>query len=128
MTSSPGRMMGDLVNIAGRSVAPPDGPVGLGDAGMAVWVRVWDGSMVWLSPERDAGAVRMLCEDMDEREVLKAAVDGDDWHVRVALRKLDEQIDRRMAALGLTPASRAKLNTAVEPKTGKLAQLRAKHV
>ena len=88
--------------------------------------------MPWLDTERDGEAVTLLCEDIDERQVLRdilarADMDEPDWRTRTALRKLDTQIDRRMAALGMTPVARRVLNSTGEVKTGKLAQLRAKH-
>ena len=103
----------------------------LGKFGRQVWRQTWD-SMPWLNTQRDCDAVTLLCEDIDERQELRDILaqsdpEQPDWRTRTALRQLDTQIDRRMAALGMTPVARRVLDSTGEAKTGKLAQLRAKH-
>lgn len=115
------------------NVAPvADFPVGipsslreLGPDGADLWTRLWSMRKPWISPEVDLDHVTLLCEAVDERVALRRRVLADgDWRDRVALRSLDDQIDRMMGALGLNPTDRAKLDVGEAPK-GRLAELRA---
>ena len=93
--------------------------------GRDMWVRLWSMNNQWISPQVDLDHVTLLCEAVDERVALRRQVLADgDWRDRVALRSLDDQIDRMMGALGLNPTDRAKLNVGEAP-TGRLAELRA---
>jgi hypothetical protein len=93
--------------------------------GRDMWTRLWSMNSPWISTLIDLDHVTLLCESIDERVALRqrVLVDGD-WRDRVALRALDEQIDRMMGALGLNPTDRAKLDVGEAPK-GRLAELRA---
>ena len=76
----------------------------LGPDGQALWTRLWSMNNPWISMLVDLDHVTLLCESIDERVALRQRVLADgDWRDRVALRALDDQIDRMMGALGLNP-------------------------
>lgn len=103
----------------------PDPVRPLGSRGTDVWGRIWSLGQPWISTSTDLDHVTLLCEAIDERALLRDSVLArGDWRDRVALRSLDDQIDRMMGALGLNPTDRAKLNVGEAPK-GRLAELRA---
>lgn len=96
----------------------------LGPEGKKMWDRVWEMRNRWISTTLDLDHVTILCETVDERVALRVRVFRDnEWRDRVALRALDDQIERMMGALGLNPTERAKLNVGEAPK-GRLAELR----
>jgi hypothetical protein len=93
--------------------------------GLKLWRRIWALERHWISMSVDIDYVTLLCEAVDEREALRKRVLADgDWRDRVALRALDDQIDRMMGALGLCPVDRVKLDVGEAPK-GRLAELKA---
>ena len=103
----------------------PDPVRPLGIRGTDVWERIWSLGQPWILASTDLDHVTLLCEAIDERALLRDSVlASGDWRDRVALRSLDDQIDRMMGALGLNPTDRAKLNVGEAPK-GRLAELRA---
>ena len=115
----------DLSTVADLPVGTPTPVRELGPEGREMWVRLWSMGNPWISPQVDSDHVTLLCEAVDERVALRRQVLADgDWRDRVALRSLDDQIDRMMGALGLNPTDRAKLNVGEAPK-GRLAELRA---
>ena len=101
----------------------------LGAEGRKAWRRLWASQAGWVTTATDTEAVQMLCESLDERVGLRVMVlqNPADWRTRAALRNLDVLVTSLLAALGLTPAERTRLNLEkVEPAAvGKLAQLRA---
>jgi hypothetical protein len=93
--------------------------------GLKLWRRIWALDGHWISVAADIDYVTLLCEAVDERVALRQRVLADgDWRDRVALRALDDQIDRMMGALGLNPTDPAKPDVGEAPK-GRLADLRA---
>ena len=90
---------------------------------MALWKRLWIDPPTWLDATLDGHAVWTLCALHDERAAL-AAEAADDWRARVALRKVDVQIERWSDRLGLTPRGRRMVKDAPVRKASKLAQLR----
>lgn len=102
----------------------------LGQEGRRMWERVWEMRSKWIVQDLDVDHVTMLCESVDERVGLRVKVlrDGE-WRDRVALRALDEQIDRMMGSLGLNPSERARMNFAVEQsaEADPLARMRARY-
>lgn len=102
----------------------------LGQEGRRMWDRIWSMGNKWISADIDVDHVTVLCESVDERVALRVKVlrDGE-WRDRVALRALDEQIDRMMGALGLNPTERARMNFAIEQSTESdpLARMRARY-
>jgi hypothetical protein len=71
----------------------------LGPPGAAFWEQTWAASAAPL----DADRLLVLCEQLDERQVLRDVVLAPDavvdWRERVALRQLDTQVTSGLAAL-----------------------------
>ena len=117
------------IQAVGVFVGPPDmEPLDvLGSAGSALWVRVWaanDGTLLNV----DASMVQMLCECVDERQLLRSRVfvEGE-WRDRVALRTLDAEIEKMLTMLGLNPLGRHRLGGRVRSApSGVLDELRAR--
>jgi hypothetical protein len=105
----------------------PDPPRTLGKEGQRLWESIWGLRKAWISQQIDVEHVALLCESMDERQMLRLrALRGDDWRDRVALRNLDEQIRILMSALGLNPTDRKALSTGgTGDPNSRLAALRA---
>lgn len=79
--------------------APPDPPRPLGREGRKLWDRTWRAAG---GQPVDEEALLMLCEQTDERLVLRLKVVRDkDWRERNALRAIDAQIAQGLSALGL---------------------------
>ena len=113
----------------GVFVGPPDmEPLNtLGAAGLALWGRIWaanDGTLLNI----DAHIVQMLCECVDERQLLRSRVFGEgEWRDRVALRTLDAEIEKMLTMLGLNPLGRHRLGGRVRSApSGVLDELRAR--
>lgn len=101
----------NLVLLPG-SKSPAEPPLPLGPRGAALWELAWAEAHAWIAPS-DVWALAMLCQDVDEREELRAAMMGsDDWRGRIALRNLDKQITDRLQLFGFTPADRTRLGVA----------------
>lgn len=88
-----------LITVAGE-----DGP------GMWLWRRIWDAGRSWLR-EDDAELVMILCEQSDERAVLRRQVfqTPDDWRARASLRLLEKLITENLSLLGFSPTDRARI-------------------
>jgi hypothetical protein len=78
---------------------------------------VWAAGAVWLAVKVDAETLLIVCEQMDERQALRARVFAEgDWRDRAQLRILDAQVVNGLALLGFNPVDRARLSIAeVEP-------------
>ena len=113
----------------GVFVGPPDmEPLNtLGVAGLALWGRIWaanDGTLLNI----DSHVVQMLCECVDERQLLRTRVfvEGE-WRDRVALRTLDAEIEKMLTMLGLNPLGRHRLGSRVRSApSGVVDELRRK--
>jgi phage terminase small subunit len=75
--------------------------------------------------------VALLCESVDERQVLRERVMGPDPDVkdRAALRAVDAQVTAMLSALGLNPAGRQSLAVpagSADAAASKFAQARAR--
>lgn len=100
-----------LVVLEGSREAP-EPPVALEAYGRRLWDLAWREAHAWLA-RTDTWVLALLCQDVDERESLRlAALEGEDWRARVALRTLDKQITDRLQLLGFTPADRTRLGVA----------------
>jgi hypothetical protein len=97
----------------------------LGTAGKSLWDRSWNAGRGWLSPQTDIETLLIVCEQLDERVVLRIKViresDKDD---RKALRDLDKQIMSNLSVLGFTPTDRSRLGLAEVKAQSTLEKLR----
>src|SRR6476620_5516269 len=101
-----------LIELAG-SDEPPEPLRPLGTVGTAMWIRVWTAGAVWLATKVDIEAIQMLCEQMDERQALRASVlKYGDWRDRQGLRHLDKQVLHGLSAIGFTPTERTRMGVA----------------
>jgi hypothetical protein len=100
----------------------------LGDAGMELWNRTWARGETWISPTTDIHLLQMTCEQLDEREQLRAYVlaNVEAWHERSALRELEKNIRSSLSLLGFTPTDRMKLGVAEVKAKSKLEELMAR--
>lgn len=112
---------GDLVVDGSLPAAPPLGAVGTG-----LWVLVWTAGQAWLAPEADRPIVEMLCEAAEEADALRRSLESGEVprfyklangsmasHPAVTqLRDLRTQQTSWLAALGFSPADRARLGLA----------------
>ena len=91
--------------------------------GQALWERVWSAGKSWLSPASDFDVVVLLCHAADEAEDLRLGLARGDFprfyslpngsevtHPAVTqLKDLRVQMTSWLAALGFSPADRARL-------------------
>ena len=128
-TGNPGkRKLGGAPVVAlpvAGSAPEPHRP--LGQPGRDLWDRVWRSCAAWLRPESDAEQVLIVCEQTDERWRLRGIVFADAtlWRERKALRELEKQIASGLAALGMNPVDRGRLQVG-EIKENEFAKLHAK--
>lgn len=101
----------------------PEPPRRLEESGLALWRDAWQHG--WLSRVADITVVSLLCERLDERDLLRAYVldNPDAWRERASLRKLEEQIESSLKSLLLTPAERIRAGVAEAKAQSKLEQL-----
>lgn len=80
-------------------------------AGLQLWRLIWDAASPWLRRDMDVELVMLVCEQTDERTLLRDRMFriGLDWRERAALRALEKQIATNLAQLGFTPTDRARL-------------------
>ena len=83
---------------------------GLG-AGQQLWKMIWESASPWLRVESDIELVMLVCEQTDERTLLRDKMfrTGLEWRERAALRTLEKCIAQNLAQLGFTPTDRARL-------------------
>lgn len=114
VTGNPGKRKlppkGDVVLVQPGTLAGAPKPMrALGKAGTELWDRAWRFGFRWLA-ETDAEMLMLVCEQMDERQVLRLRVlQRNDWRERNGLRQLDAAIASNLAALGFTPEARTRL-------------------
>ena len=108
--------------------------------GLELWVEVWSAGRRWLSPESDYRLVAMLCQAHDEAEVcrqLLASGKVDRFYrlpnasyvthpIVSQLKDLRTQMTAWLAALGFSPADRARLGLAEVRVVDALDELKAR--
>lgn len=115
----------NLVILPG-AVGVPDPMRPLGPHGFDAWQRIWTAGATWVSPNTDAEFVLTLCEDIDERQELRALVSvSNDPAERRILRELTKSVLHGLGQLGFSPADRSRLGVAEVKAMSKLEQLQA---
>lgn len=100
-----------------------DGSVGPGER---LWNDIWTSGAGWLRYETDSEMVMLVCEQTDERAMLRyRLLNGGDWRDRAQLRALEKLIAQNLSALGFTPTDRARLGGTSQPMD-ELAEFRRK--
>lgn len=97
-------------------------------SGMELWERIWAMPETWINPSTDIEIFQMLCELIDERDIVRAYVldNIEAWHERSALRELDKTIHRLMNDMFLTPSARQRAGLVEAKKESKLEELMAR--
>ena len=80
-------------------------------AGAQLWQLIWCSASYWLRRDMDSELVMLVCEQTDERTMLRDKMFriGLEWRERSALRQLEKHIANNLAQLGFTPTDRARL-------------------
>ena len=108
--------------------------------GLELWVEVWSAGRRWLSPESDYRLVAMLCQAQDEAEVCRGLLARGDVErfyelpngsfvthpIVVQLKDLRTQMTAWLAALGFSPADRARLGLGEVRVVDALDELKAR--
>lgn len=101
----------------------PAAPADLNDEGLALWAHTWEAGRQWLSPEADFQVVWLLCQAHQEiTAMLGEFADGTASRTYVTsnasivshpyiaqIKELRVQMTSWLAALGFSPADRARL-------------------
>jgi hypothetical protein len=105
--------------------ALPEPPGGLGELGKSVWNQVLTEAGSWVSYKLDTYLLGILCDQMEERAILRELVDDspDVPRLRIGLRELDKVIVSNLSTLGLTPTDRARLGFVQVKSESKLDEL-----
>lgn len=84
--------------------------------GRKLWRDIWTSGAGWLRFETDSEMVMIVCEQTDERALLRMRLltEGD-WRDRAQLRSLEKLIAQNLSALGFTPTDRARLGGSSTP-------------
>lgn len=100
----------------------------LGDSGKRLWDNAWQLGRNWISDRSDYELLIMTCEQLDERDSLRAYVisNMEAWHERAGLRVLERDIASNLSTLGFTPTDRMKLGLAEVKTVSKLDELMAR--
>jgi len=106
--------------------AIPDPPRRLEESGLELWNTAL--SLNWVSNQADLPLLAVLCEQLDERDLLRSYVleNIDDWRQRASLRKLEDSINESFAKLLMTPADRVRAGVAEVKAKSKLEELMAR--
>lgn len=83
-------------------------------AGRVLWRRIWESGAGWLKPEIDGELVMIVCEQADERFLLRVKLFKNelDWRDRAALRSLEKLITDNLSSIGFNPVDRGRLGSA----------------
>jgi P27 family predicted phage terminase small subunit len=112
----------------------------LGVDGMLLWEQVWRAGKQWLSPDADYHVVTLLCQAHDESEDIRRAIAIGEvprfyrlpngsfvTHPMVTqLKELRSQSTAWLAALGFSPADRARLGLSEVRQNDALDELEAR--
>lgn len=79
--------------------------------GLRLWNQIWSSGAAWLKQNMDTEVIMVLCEALDERELLRRKLLGnpDGWRDRRALREVDRQIITLLGQVGFSPSERGLL-------------------
>jgi hypothetical protein len=103
----------------------PEPPRGLGTIGSSFWNSILTEASGWVSYKLDTHLLRIVCEQLDEREELRVLVreNPDKPRLRTGLRELEKSIQSNLSSLGLTPSDRARLGFVQVKSESKLEEL-----
>lgn len=110
--------------LTGGSAPTP--PETLNDYGLQLWEHIWDAGRQWLAVESDKTIVSLLCHAHQEAEQLRRGLESGEYsrvyvHANgspvttpwvTQLKELRVQMTAWLAAIGFSPADRARLGLA----------------
>jgi hypothetical protein len=101
----------------------PEPPRRLEESGLRLWNEIW--LLGWVNSASDIEAVSLLCERIDERDILRAYVldNVEAWRERASLRKLEDSIESSLRSLVLNPNDRIKAGVSVAKTKSKLQEM-----
>ena len=96
------------------------------ESGMELWIQAH--KLGWISKNSDLVLLALICEQLDERDLLRAFVldNVEAWRERASLRKLEEQISQNLSKMVMTPIDRLKAGVQEVKRQSKLEALIAK--
>lgn len=111
------------VTVLQTSGAIPEPPRRLEESGLELWNMAWQ--LGWISQKADITALSLLCERLDERDLLRSYVldNPDAWRERAGLRKLEDSIEASLKTLLLNPADRLKAGVAEAKAKSKFEEM-----
>ena len=117
------RNLAKQTTIVANKTEIPDPPRRLEESGLELWNTAI--SLNWVSNQADLPLLAVLCEQLDERDVLRAFVleNIDDWRQRASLRKLEDSINVTFSKLLMTPMDRVRAGVAEVKAKSKLEEL-----
>jgi hypothetical protein len=115
--------MSEIVGYEGDINEPPRR---FDESGMDLWVQAH--KLGWISKNSDLVLLALICEQLDERDLLRAFVldNVEAWRERASLRKLEEQISQNLSKMVMTPIDRLKAGIQEVKRQSKLEALIAK--
>jgi P27 family predicted phage terminase small subunit len=117
----------------------PDAPV-LGADGRLLWEQIWIAGKTWLSPAADSHIITMLCQTHDEAEDIRRAIAIGEvprfyklpngsfvtHPLVVQLKDCRTQATAWLAAIGFSPADRARLGLGEVRQSDEFDELNAR--
>lgn len=102
----------------------PEPPRRLEESGLELWNMAWQ--LGWISQKADITALSLLCERLDERDLLRSFVldNPDAWRERAGLRKLEDSIEASLKTLLMNPSDRLKAGVAEAKAKSKFEEMR----
>lgn len=119
-----------------RDTSIPQNP-GLDEDGLKMWIRTWKAGAAWLDPEADYYVVKMMCEKFQEAEFLRKGIATGQfprWYTAPGGQMIShpaftqqeqalKSMASAMAAIGFTPADRARLEITIAEKQDEIDEI-----
>lgn len=115
LTGNPGKRplpsLNDTFELEGGYIEPHRE---LGEAGQALWDRVFAHGKTWVSRQSDTEALMIVCKQLDRQVLLERQVEStpDDFHLLRQLLELEKAIMSGLGQLGFTVEARSRLGLA----------------